>query len=55
MAETSTTLLRIDSDSLDEVNDFFYRQGMTDGLPIIPPTPERVAALVRASGRGAED
>ena len=24
-------------DSLDAVNDHFYQQGWTDGLPIIPP------------------
>src|SRR5262249_14997559 len=32
--------------SLDAVNDHFYRQGWTDGLPIIPPTPERVDNLL---------
>ncbi|MGD9935454.1 MAG: hypothetical protein AB7T37_17290 [Dehalococcoidia bacterium] len=28
------------------------RRGWSDGLPLIPPTPERVAAMVAASGRG---
>jgi hypothetical protein len=34
------------SDSLDAINDHFYRQGWTDGLPIIPPTAERVRAML---------
>ena len=34
------------ADSLDAINDHFYEQGWTDGLPIVPPTPERVDALL---------
>ena len=33
----------------------FYARGVTDGLPIIPPTRERVAAAVAASGREAAE
>ena len=32
-----------------------YEQGWTDGLPIIPPTPEVVEEFVAASGRKADD
>ena len=32
--------------SLKEVNRFFYRRGWTDGLPVIPPTPEEVAEML---------
>src|SRR4029450_10833393 len=33
----------------------FYARGLTDGLPVVPPTLARVQAAVRASGRdGAE-
>ena len=35
-----------DDDSLDRINDYFYEQGWTDGLPIIPPTARRVAAML---------
>ena len=35
-------------DSLDAVDRLFYRRGWTDGLPIIPPTPERYRALLGA-------
>ena len=33
-------------DSLDALDRLFYRRGWTDGLPIIPPTPERYRALL---------
>ena len=32
--------------SWDAINDYFYEQGWTDGLPIVPPTEARVAALL---------
>jgi hypothetical protein len=31
---------------LKEVNQFFYRRGMADGLPVIPPTEEAVAEML---------
>jgi hypothetical protein len=31
-----------------EANEFYQRQGWTDGLPIVPPTEERVAACLQA-------
>ena len=34
------------SDSLEEVNDYYYERGWTDGLPIIPPTEDRVAKML---------
>jgi len=33
-------------DSFDDVNDLFYNNGWTDGLPIIPPTPRRVERML---------
>lgn len=33
-------------DSLDEVYDIMYRRGWTDGLPVIPPTEERVRRMM---------
>ena len=32
--------------NLKEVNQFFYRRGMADGMPIIPPTEEAVAEML---------
>ena len=42
-----------DDDSLDRINDYFYEQGWTDGLPIVPPTPARVARML--AGMPAHD
>src|SRR5690242_3243641 len=33
-------------DTFDSVNDYFYERGWTDGLPIVPPTEERVQAML---------
>ncbi|MDE0215567.1 MAG: hypothetical protein OXN79_03190 [bacterium] len=46
---------RVDVDGgVDEVEAYLRERGMTDGLPIVPPTPERVAAAVAASGLSAD-
>jgi hypothetical protein len=39
----------------DAVQEFFRRQRWTDGLPIIPPTPERVEACLRHTARKPDD
>ena len=33
-------------DTFERVNDYFYERGWTDGLPIVPPTEERVEAML---------
>jgi hypothetical protein len=35
-------------------NELFQREGWTDGLPIVPPTPERVAELLEVAGLSAD-
>ena len=42
-------------DSLEAVTALFEERRWTDGLPIVPPTPERVAAMIAGSGRAAGD
>src|SRR5258705_10367987 len=42
------------SHDADPIEALFAR-GVTDGLPAVPPTAERVAAAVAASGRGADE
>jgi hypothetical protein len=37
-------------DDIEELYDALTRDGMTDGLPVIPPTPARVERMVAASG-----
>lgn len=38
-------------DSLEAILEFYESRRWTDGLPIVPPTPARVEAMVVASGR----
>jgi hypothetical protein len=33
--------------------EWYYEQGFSDGLPVVPPTPEKVAAMVEALGGDA--
>jgi hypothetical protein len=40
-----------DTDAIEEL----YARGVTDGLPVVPPTPERVAQAVAASGRDGDE
>lgn len=35
--------------------EFMYQQGWTDGLPVVPPTPARVAAMLEPAGYAAGD
>ena len=42
-------------DSLEAVNDWFYDRGWTDGLPIIPPTSERVEKILDWTDRDPQD
>lgn len=39
----------------EAVNRLFYERGWTDGLPIVPPTQERVRAMLRGTDRTASD
>lgn len=36
-------------DGYDGLLERFHREGWTDGLPIVPPTPARVAAMLAAA------
>jgi hypothetical protein len=45
MTATSVNVVENDA-SYDAINDYFYTQGWTDGLPIVPPTEARVSALL---------
>ncbi len=42
-------------DDFDAINDAFYAEGWTDGLPIVPPTMERVAAMLRYCDRPPDE
>ena len=38
-------------DSVEEINDTFYKNGWTDGLPIIPPTEDNVSRMINGTIR----
>src|SRR3990172_8275798 len=42
-------------DSLEAIQEFFETQGWTDGLPIVPPTQERVRAMYRYVERDPDE
>lgn len=37
-------------DDVSQINEFYHDKGYTDGLPIVPPTPDLVSRFVAASG-----
>lgn len=42
-------------DNLEAVNDWFCREKLSDGLPIVPPTPERVERMLAGVNREAQE
>jgi hypothetical protein len=42
-------------DSAQEINGHFYKKGWTDGLPIMPPTQQAVAAMLRFTDYAPSD
>ncbi len=43
--------------AVEEVDaiEMFFEEGWTDGLPVVPPTPERVEAMIAAGGLDADE
>ena len=39
----------------DEAQEYFYSQGMTDGLPVVVPTEDKVAAMLKTVGLNPGD
>lgn len=42
---------RIEVGESDDVFEFMFDQGLTDGLPVVPPTPERVMRMLAGTRR----
>lgn len=53
MTEATSIRVRL-PDDIVAINDYFYDQGLSDGLPIIPPTPARVEAMTQFCDRPAD-
>ena len=46
---------KIELGSLDDEFEFMFDQGFTDGLPIVPPTPERVLRMLQGTSLDAQE
>ena len=58
LAEASNSPIRarrIALGHLDDEFDFMFDQGFSDGLPVIPPTPERVVRMLAGTKRDAQE
>ncbi len=46
---TARVEMILTDDAVGDANRLFYKRGWTDGLPIIPPTDEKLGAMLRAT------
>ena len=46
---------RIEIAQADDIAEFMFDQGFSDGLPVVPPTPERVLRMLRGTPRRPQD
>ncbi|WP_411288685.1 TlpA family protein disulfide reductase [Phenylobacterium sp.] len=46
---------RIEIASADDIDEFMFDQGFSDGLPVVPPTPERVLRMLSGTTRDPQD
>ena len=46
---------RIDIAASDDVVEFMFDQGFSDGLPLVPPTPERVQRMLQGTKRDPQE
>ena len=46
---------KIEIASGDDEHEFLFDQGLTDGLPVVPPTPERVLRMLAGTTRDAQE
>jgi hypothetical protein len=57
-AQASGSLIRarrVEVGNLDDEFEFMFDQGFTDGLPVVPPTPERVLRMLGGTRRDAQE
>jgi hypothetical protein len=47
--EAKVEKVKISKDAFAEINELFYKRGWSDGLPIVPPTVERVRQMLRGT------
>ncbi|MEL7156848.1 MAG: hypothetical protein AAFN30_09645, partial [Actinomycetota bacterium] len=50
----SAEIIELADAGQEDLDDYLEEQGWSDGLPVVPPTPERVAAMVAAVDRSGD-
>ena len=55
MSTQPLTSNRLEFDNATEAIEYYFDQGWTDGLPIVPPTPSRVAEFLDHAGRSPSE
>ena len=55
MTTQPLTSNRIDFDNANDVIEYYFQKGWTDGLPIVPPTPDRVQQFLDYVGRAPSE
>jgi hypothetical protein len=55
LAQAELTSQRFEVSDAIEAIEMYYEKGWTDGLPVVPPTEERVQQFLAASGRRPDD
>ena len=54
MKKLTSDLIEVD-DSLEAANDWFLGERLSDGLPIVPPTRERVERMLEGVARDSQE
>lgn len=55
VSELTSEPLDIDATDFESVNEALYRENVTDGLPVVPPTRERVEEMLEGTDRDPGD
>ena len=53
--DSGITARQIEVPTLSDDIEACFERGWTDGLPVVPPTPERVLRMLQGIGRGADE
>jgi hypothetical protein len=54
MSKLTSPIIEVE-DSWEAANDWFYREKLSDGLPIVPPTVERVEKMLGGTNRDPQE
>src|ERR671918_2344956 len=54
MKQLTSNIIEVE-DSWEAANDWFCKEKLSDGLPIVPPTPERVLKMLEGTDRDPQE